>query len=53
MCLVFLMTEKTEYCRHPSEPHRKKHFGLSGEDIRADHSQKVIIYHPWPLLSCY
>lgn len=43
--LVFsMMTEKTEHCRHPSEPDGKKHFRLFGEDLCADHSQKVIIY---------
>lgn len=40
----FVITEKTEHCGHPSEPDGKKHFRLSGEDICADYSQKVIIY---------
>ena len=48
-----VITEKTEHCGHPSEPDGKKHFGLSGEDVCADHSQKVIIYYTWRLLNHY
>lgn len=45
ICTCFyVMTEKTEHCRCPSGPYRKKHFRLSGEDICADHSQKVTVY---------
>lgn len=45
LSFFFLMiTEKTEHCGRPSEPDGKKHFRLSGEDICADYSQKVIIY---------
>lgn len=45
-----MLTEKTEHFGHPSEPFWEKHFGLSGEDLCADHSQKVIICPTWFLI---
>ena len=48
-----VITEKTEHRGHPSEPDGKKHFGLPGEDLCADHSQKVIIYETQYLLRHY